>query len=320
MMRKRVLGRTGLQVSEIGLGAWPLGGASYGEVREEQAAAVLEAYFEEGGNFIDTARSYGESERRIGAALKRNKNRGGLVIATKTPHTENADDVPRIREDLETSLQHLGIDHVDVFYIHNPPENRELMNKVLDEFEKIKNEGLIRHIGASIKGPNVTNQTVDLSKQYVDSGRVDVIQLIFSIFRQRNREAIRYASSHGVGIVARTALESGFLTGKYNPELPRIDGNHRRRWSGQKLRAILTESLELNEWAIRPPYHSLAQVALGYVLAEDGVSTTLVGAKNRYQVVGDTEVGELPPIDSDILTRLNTEYAQFTERANTGSE
>ena len=320
MMRRRALGRTGLEISEIGLGAWPIGGASYGDVAEEQAAAVLEAYFEEGGNFIDTARSYGESERRIGESLRRHGNRDSLIIATKSPHTQSPDDLVCIREDLETSLRLMGIDHVDLYYLHSPPEDRDLMRKVLDEFERLKEKGLIRYIGASIKGPNVTQDTVDLCRQYVDSGRVDAIQLIFSVFRQRNREAIRYALDHGVGIVARTALESGFLTGKYDPELPRIDGNHRARWSGHKLQAMLKEALELQEWAIQPPYHSLAQVALAYVLAEEGVSTIIVGAKNRYQVVGNTEVGELPLIDRDTYARLSAAYAQFTDRANTGAE
>lgn len=319
-MRKRALGGTGYEVSEIGLGAWAIGGSSYGDVDDARAAAVLEAYFDEGGNFVDTARSYGESERRIGAALRRFGNRDDIVIATKIRQTGSREEMHLIRDDVETSLRNLGIDSVDLCYIHNPPEDPDLMDLVIAEFEELKKEGKIGAIGASIKGPDVSHETADLCRRYVDTGRIEVIQLIYSIFRQSNRESIRYAGERDVGIVARTVLENGFLTGKYNPNQPRIDGSHRRRWSGNHLKRLLEEVLELQEWAISPPFHSLAQVALGFALAEEGVSSLVVGAKNRYQVVGNTEVAELPPIDREILERICENYANFTEYANTGGE
>ena len=319
MMRKRYLGGTKLEVTEIGLGAWPIGGSSYGEVTDQQAMAVLEAYFDEGGNFIDTARGYGESERRIGEALKLFGNRDRIILASKTPHTDSVGQIPEIRKDLETSLKLLQADCIDLNYIHNPPDDTDTMNRVLDEFSKLRLEGKIRAVGASIKGPNVTQETVALCRRYIDTGRIDALQLIYSILRQRNQESITYAKKHDVGIVARTALENGFLTGKYKPEGPSFEGRHRSRWGGDRLRAILQEALEMEEWAISPPYHSLAQVALAFALSCDGVSTVIPGAKNRYQVAGNAEVAELPAMDADILTRLTETYREFNDMANTGA-
>ena len=320
MMRKRSLGNTDLSVTEIGLGAWPIGGSSYGDVGDKQAAAVLEAYLDEGGNFIDTAHNYGESERRIGDMLSTLKVRDRLILATKTHHTKSIDEIPEIRNDLETSLRRMRTEWIDLYYIHSPSEDSDIMNRVLDELFVLREEGKIRYIGASIKGPNVTQATVDLCTQYIDTGRVNALQVIYSILRQKNRESIGYAKEHGVGIVARTALENGFLTGKYEPDGADFGGGHRTKWGGKRLRGILEEALKMEEWAICPPYHSLAQVALAFSLACDGVSTVIPGAKNRYQVAGNAEVGELPPIDAAILSRLADTYRDFNDRANTGSE
>ena len=315
-MRSRTLGRSGINVSEVGLGAWALGGTAYGEVTDDQAAGILEAYFEEGGNFIDTARGYDRSERRIGDALRRYGNRDEIVLASKTGATKSFEDVQSIRKDLDATLADLGTSYLDIYYLHSPPEDAGVMDAVLREFEALKGEGKIRCIGASIKGPNVTRETTDLCTKYVDSGRIDVVQLIFSIFRQLNREVIKYACTKNIGVVSRTSIESGFLSGKYNPEAPEMTGRHRKRWSGKQQKKLLSASLGLHDWAVQPPYHSLAQVALGYALAAEGVTSVIAGAKNRYQTIDNTEVGELPPIDPGILTRLDRDFRDFTNAAN----
>ena len=101
--------------------------------------------------------------------------------------------------------------------------------------EQLKTEGKIRAIRTSIKGPNVTQHTADLCRQYVYTGKVDVLQLVYSIFRQSNAQIFEQARQAGVGIIARTVLESGFLTGKYNSQSLFLEGDHRRRWSAEQL-------------------------------------------------------------------------------------
>ena len=110
-INRRSLGRTGLEVSEVGLGTWPLAGTgprlNYGAVPEEQALAVLEVYVDGGGNFLDTARTYNNSERIIGKFLEQSGNREQLVISSKTHAGAEAESVPEINENLETTLRTL---------------------------------------------------------------------------------------------------------------------------------------------------------------------------------------------------------------------
>ncbi len=131
---------------------------------------ALEAYLESGGNFIDTAVTYGESERTIGAVLKDLGLGNYVYIATKTKSGEPAETVPQIRKDLETSLKNLGRDYVDILYLHMPPEDDDVIDMALNECEALKREGKIRGIGASVKGPAVTDATVSLCRKYIDTG------------------------------------------------------------------------------------------------------------------------------------------------------
>ena len=314
MNTTRALGATGEMVGAIGFGAWAIGGGSYGAVERIDAERTVEAYLDAGGRFIDTARGYRESESILGEVLSRRGARDSVFLASKTGKTSSAEQLPLIREEAETSLRLLKTDVIDLYFIHAPPENRDLMLRVLDEFEALRREGKIRYIGASIKGPDVTRATVDLCRQYVDTGRIQAIQLIYSILRQMNRESIEYAQSHGVGIVARTALESGFLTGKYNAGHTFTD--HRRRWSG-RMSDLMQTVAGLGEWGIPDVYESLAQVALRFALLPEGVSTIIPGAKSAAQIESNMSVASLPDLPEALVARLVAEFDGFTEKANT---
>ena len=216
------MGRTGMEVSELSLGTWPLGGAgstpNYGAITEEEAMAVLDAYVEAGGNFIDTARAYNDSEKNIGKYLKQSGRRDQLVIASKTRAGEEAETLTRIEVDLETSLRELGTDHLDVYFLHFPPDDPGVMERALEKMLAFKRDGKIRAIGASIKGPNVTAATQAMCDTYIATGHVDVFMLVYSILRQRNLSAIEKAEKNGIGVIVRTVLESGLLTGAYAPD------------------------------------------------------------------------------------------------------
>lgn len=313
-MQTRTLGRTGFNVSEIGFGAATIGGKVYGNVPRGEAVKTVEKYLEAGGNLIDTSRGYG-SEEIIGEAIERCRLRTKVYLATKTmPPTETMDDIPKLRKDLEASLRALKIDYVDLYYFKGPTESHDLMNRVLEEFDSFKKEGKIRAIGVPVKGPAVTDRTVSLCRQYTDTGQVDVLQLTYSILKQRNAESIEYASANGLGVVASTTLEHGFLTGKYAPDSSFND--YRRRWKGKHLRELLEEILKIKDWAVRAPYTSLSQVALKFALANNHVSTVIPGARNGQQIAENLSVGTLPPLEPDILGRLLQQYGEFTEQAN----
>ncbi|RMD81584.1 MAG: aldo/keto reductase, partial [Lentisphaerae bacterium] len=269
-LQRRPLGRTGMCVSEIGLGTWALGslgrheGAwNYGYIPEHVTREVLETYVEAGGNHIDSAHNYHDAEQRIGAFLRTYGKRDELIITSKVWQTDET----TVRQKLEETLRWLGTDYIDIYYMHNPPDDPGEMERVLDLYDTLREEGKIRAIGATLKGHNVRDETVDLIRQYVRSGRVDVVMCICSVLRQKNIVTFAEAAERGVGIVLRTVLESGFLTGKYKPgHRFTQEQDHRRRWPEERLDQILALIQDFSAQTVNPPWDSPAKVAIRFAL------------------------------------------------------
>jgi aryl-alcohol dehydrogenase-like predicted oxidoreductase len=306
-LKKRVLGRTGFEVTELGFGAWPIGGHGYGPMSEKNAVETIEAYLDAGGNLIDTAPAYVNSEKYIGKALKGRGIREQIYITTKTLMGDTLDTIPDIRPECEESLRLLQTDYIDVYFLHNPPDEPDVMNRAIDVFEELKDEGKVKSIGASIKLANITPATVALCRQYIDTGRVDVLEVAYSIIRQANAENFAYAYEKGVGIITRTAIESGFLSGKYKPGDVFNEG-HRDRWDKDTVQLILKHASELQSYAVREPYQSLAQVALRFALVPKEVSCLIVGPENPDEVRKNAETMSLPPLDDDLVERLRKDF------------
>jgi aryl-alcohol dehydrogenase-like predicted oxidoreductase len=310
-MHKSRIGKTQILVTQVGFGAWAIGSSGYGPVQHEEATAALDEYLEQGGNFIDTARVYGNSEEILGAFLQSRSEGKNVVLASKSPGC----DEKTLRDDVETSLKYLRRDAVDLYYLHNPPEEAGRIDQALEAMEKLKAEGKIRAIGASIKGPDVTDKTVELSGRYIQTGSVDALQLIYSIFRQKNAETFDLARSRQVGIIARTNLESGFLTGKYTPGTTFDD--HRRRWSKQRLEKIFSEVQSLEQMEMPQGFEGLTQLALAFAMAPAEVTSIIPGAKNRSQARSNTAVASLPALPESLLDQLREQFAGRGEEFNT---
>ncbi len=313
-METRKLGNTGIDITVMGFGAWAIGGRGYGEVDERDAVEAIETYLNLGGNFIDTARRYGNSERILGDYFKRTGKRDDVIIASKS----GVHDPAELRDELEKSLRLLQCNTIDLFYLHSPPDDPDEMNRLLDEYDKFKREGKIRAIGASIKGPNVTQHTVDLCRQYIQSERVDALQVIYSIFRQKNREIFAEAYDNGVGIVTRTALESGFLTGKYKPGTVFPENDHRHRWQGDHLDNILNHVQGIIDMVEDLPYESVIQLALRYAIDAHGISSVIHGGKIAKQVVDNMRTVKAPMISDNLHAKLSDSYGDATPQFNTG--
>ena len=316
-IRKRTLGRTGFEISEFGLGTWPLGGVSYEPVAEKQAWACVMAYLDAGGNFIDTATAYGTAQRYIGQVMADRGEREAVYIASKSPNSASLDTLPKVRGDVEQTLRELGTDYIDLFYLHWPPDDKEVMRRVLDEYQQLKKEGKIKAIGASIRGPSVTQETLDLCHQYIDTGQVDVIQVVYSILRQLNKAVFDYANQAGVGIVVRTALESGFLSGKYRPG-HRFEKGHRSKYAEETQESMLLEAQTIEKKALKPPYKKLAQVALKFSLEPSPISSLLMGARTADQVSELLGTISMPDLSSDLVYDLKQQYGDRTLEFNPG--
>jgi aryl-alcohol dehydrogenase-like predicted oxidoreductase len=275
-LRRVAFGRQGTPVSRLGFGAWGLGGQSYGPVERSEAFAALEAYVAAGGDFIDTARGYGESEALIGEFIRTHGLQGRLFLCSKT----GASTANEIRAQAERSRELLGVEAIDLHYLHWPPDDPAEQERVLAVFAELKQAGCIRAIGASIKGPNVSAATQALCRHYLADQRIDALQIIYSLLRPDNDSIFAAARQAGVSLVGRTCLENGFLSGAYAPGHRFAAGDHRARWPAERLDAILHAVDELAALPQRALFPGLAAMALRFAYDEPGLDTLIVGARH----------------------------------------
>jgi myo-inositol catabolism protein IolS len=306
-MKYRTLGRTNFSVSEIGFGAWAIGGNqfgnSYGTTKDSESIDALFSAIDQGCNFIDTADVYGHghSEELIGKALE--GIRKEIIVATKVggdfyhnPNRLNFDG-DYIRFALEKSLKRLNTDYIDLYQLHNPPLHLIQDAEVFDILFKLKKEGYIRAIGVSIFEP-----TEGVAAIRNDS--VDCIQVVFNILnRLAAKDLFPLARDNNIGIIAREPLNNGILTGKFSGDELFEDGDIRSRWPQKHFEHLVnfTQSLtNLTKFEER----SLAQTAIQFVLAQSAISTVIPGMKTADQVKENLRSTIQKPLVEDDLKMI----------------
>lgn len=280
-MKKRPFGNTGMNVSEIGLGAWQLANPDWGIDDKAEALKIVQKSFEAGCTFFDTAPGYGggRSEELLGEGLK--SVRKDVIICTKFSYYNEKHEsewkAKNVRPVLEGSFKRLRTDYVDILLLHNPP--RELMDgnvsaELYAEMEKLKDEGKIRAFGVSL------DWRVEL-ENVLDTTKSKAAEVFFNALYQECLPAFAKAQSQGMGLIVKVPLDSGWLSGRYR-------GNHkfddvRSRWSPEvlKRRSDLVEKFA----ALVPEGTSMAHAALQFVLAQPEVSTVIPGAKTVEQAL-----------------------------------
>jgi aryl-alcohol dehydrogenase-like predicted oxidoreductase len=315
-VKRRVLGRTGLAVGEIGFGAWAIGGNrygnSYGTTDDAESRRALRRAFELGCTFFDTADVYGHgrSEELLGAELRDVRDR--VVIATKAggnfykrdvhpllvdrisqmldvpfdripadaplPVTHDANFSPGyLRFAVERSLQRLGTDYIDLLQLHNPVLAHISNLELYAVLEDLKREGKIRLYGVSVHTPEEGQAAINATMP-------DTVQVVYNLARRETEEAFFPAArAAGIGVIAREPLANGFLAGKYAPDSTWEKGDIRARMPRpyvQQLTALGQRVRELAEKAGT----SAAQLALRFVLDQPAVSVVIVGMKTVKQV------------------------------------
>lgn len=278
-MNLRPFGTTGMQVSEIGLGAWQLANPSWGIDDKAEALRIVQQSLAAGCNFFDTAPGYGNgvSEDLLGQGLA--SARKDVVICTKfgySPEGVENFNTDNIRPILEGSLRRLRTDYVDILLLHNPV--RELMDgrtaTQYAELERLKQEGKIREYGVSLDW-KIELETV------IETTNSKAIELMYNVFYQEPREAFTMAQERGAGLIVKVPLDSGWLAGRYRGNTTFTDV--RDRWSPEVVarRAALLEQFA----ALVPEGTSLAHTALQYTLAHPAISTVIPGAKTVAQAL-----------------------------------
>jgi aryl-alcohol dehydrogenase-like predicted oxidoreductase len=288
----RPLGRTGISVSEVGLGGWQLANPLWDARGDDEARRVVEKALDDGCDFFDTAPGYsnGRSEELLGQTLKPVRSR--VTICTKFGHGGDGAanfDAAAIRPALEASLRRLQTDYVDILLLHNPPT--ELLDGArapqYEELERLKTEGKLRAFGVSLDHGHELDRVVNTT-------RCGVVEVLFNVFHQEPLAACRRAAAAGIGVIVKVPLDSGWLSGKYRSD-SRFVGV-RERWSPEIItrRAALVEQFA----ALIPTGTPLPHAALQYVLAQPEVSTVIPGAKTAEQARDNlATAGGVLPVD-----------------------
>src|SRR5229473_8067175 len=286
-VNRRTLGRTRLSVSEIGFGAWAIGGNafgnSYGTTDDAESTRAIRRAFELGCNFFDTADVYGHghSEMVLGTAL--HDVRDQVFIATKVGGNFYDGDVHTdftpgyLRFAVERSLERLRTDHIDLLQLHNPPINLIPAMGTYEPLEEMKREGLIRFYGVSVHPPEEGVAAVQATMP-------DTVQIVYNLARREAEdEFFPAARAAGIGVIAREPLANGFLAGKYRPDSVWEKGDIRARMPRQYVQQVAALGQRVRELADKAGT-SAARLALKFVLDNQAVSTVIVGMKTVPQV------------------------------------
>lgn len=319
MMHTRSFGRTGWKVSEIGFGAWAIGGA-WGDVSEAQARDALLAALEKGTTFIDTADVYGDgrSERIVREVLKEWRGERPIV-ATKagrrlSPHVASGYTQANLAAFVDRSLQNLGVETLDLLQLHCPPTEVYYRPEVFDALDSLVAVGKIRHYGVSV-------EKVEEALKAIEYPNVVSVQIIYNIFRQRPAGLFfREAKARNVAVIARVPLASGLLTGKmtrdsaFAPDDHRNFNRHGEAFDvGETFAGVPYEvALDAVE-AIRPLVPagtSMAAFALRCILMADAVSVVIPGAKSRAQAEANAAASELPALSPQTMQALRAIYEE----------
>lgn len=313
-MQTRRLGKTGYDVTEIGLGCWQLGG-DFGAISDDTAYSILETAFELGVNFWDTADVYGagRSETLIGAE---NPKAHGVTVATKLGRGPGIAlehfSKQTLAEALAGSAKRLGVDTLDLAQLHCIPIEVLRDGEVFTWLDELQAEGVIRHWGASV-------ETIEQALAALEAPGLATLQIIFNLFRQDYAtEILPRAQAADVGIIVRLPLASGVLSGKMAPDQVFAASDHRNYnrngevfSQGETFSGIAFEkAVELvdgiRSWM--PDGMTMAQMALRWILDQPAVSTIIVGASRAQQVTENAAASTLAPLDADLHRRLRIWY------------
>jgi len=318
-MRFRELGSTGIKVSEIGFGAWAIGGPTeasgtplgWGRTSDDESLAAVRRARDLGVTFFDTANSYGfgRSESLLGIVLSRKRH--DVIIATKVGVVRNADgdlrkDFSRqhIFHAVDGSLKRLRSDYIDLYQLHNPTMDDLRRGEVQEAMDRLQELGKIRYWGTSIGTP-------EEGMEIVRNGWGYTLQVLYNVLNQAPAtELFPLAKQRGYGIIARVPLASGLLTGKFRPDTIFPQDDVRQNFLTARRLEEAIERVDEMKSIIGGGARNLAEGALRFVLANDAVSTTIPGAKNARQVETNVAAAE-GELTADVVEKLRARLGDY---------
>lgn len=319
-MEQRTLGRTGRDVSVVGLGTWQLG-ADWGDVSESDARAVLEASAEAGVTFFDTADVYGDgrSERIVGSFVAAHPH-AGFLVATKMGR--RAEQVPssyvesHFRSWLDRSRLNLGVETIDLVQLHCPPSEVIDDDRTWDVLDTLVEDGVIAAYGVSV-------ETAAQALSAIARPHVASVQIILNAFRMKPLdEVLPAAVDAGVGIIARVPLASGLLSGKYDLDTTFAEDDHRtynrdgsafdvgETFSGVDFETGVAAAKEFSALVASSGLDDVtaAQAAIAWCVQQPGVTTVIPGARNVEQAASNAAAGSVGPLPDAFVSGVGELY------------
>jgi len=317
-MNYRRFGKTDWNVSEIGFGAWAIGGA-WGTVDESDATAALHTAIDSGVNFIDTADVYGDgrSEKIIAGVLADRSER--VYVATKAgrrlqPHVADGYTGENIVGFVDRSLANLKVETLDLLQLHCPPTEVYYRPELFGALDDLVAAGKLRHYGVSV-------EKVEEAIKAAEYENVASVQIIFNMFRQRPADLFfRIAKERDIAVLTRVPLASGLLTGKMSASSTFASDDHRNfnregqafdrgeTFAGVDFQTGLAAVEELKR--LKPAEATMAQFALRWILEFDAVSVAIPGAKNPEQAQANAAASDLAPLDWKTLDAIKKLYSE----------
>jgi aryl-alcohol dehydrogenase-like predicted oxidoreductase len=311
-MRYRTLGKTGLEVSELGYGAWGIGGTGWVGAHDDESLRALRLAIEHGVNFLDTAYGYGDghSEQLVGAAVRESAET--VYVASKVPprnrqwpartgvRAEEAFPADWIVSCTERSLQNLGLETIDVQQFHVWSDEWVGQGDWLDGIERLKRDGKIRFFGVSINDHQPENAV-----RLVESGLVDVVQVIYNVFDQSPEDALFPAvEAARVGVIVRVPFDEGALTGSVRPETTFPEGDFRNRYFAGGRRREVWERVQAIARDLDVEVDRLAEIALRFCLSHPAASVVIPGMRSTGNVERNVHAASAGPLEESQLTTL----------------
>lgn len=322
-MQYRILGKTGLKVSEIGMGTWQLANDPNCWVGADldESLKALYKYTELGGNFIDTAWIYGyddakpdthPSEELIGKFLKESHLQGKVIVATKIApknfkwpalHGTSISDVfPNewITKLVDESLKSLQVETIDLVQFHVWQDDFVKEDGWKETINKITKQGKVKYWGLSLNDYQPSNCFKTL-----ETGLISTVQCIFNIFHQKPTEKLfPFVKEHNIGVIARVPLDEGGLTGKFTPTTTWPKGDFRNAYfQGERLQELVMRTDKLKT-LLNGEAETLTEFALRFILSHDAVSTTIPGTKKTEYAQNNTAVSDGRILSDSLLSEL----------------
>jgi aryl-alcohol dehydrogenase-like predicted oxidoreductase len=319
-MRQHAFGRTSFTVSEIGFGAWQIGG-SWGDVSEADGRRALEASLDSGVTFIDTADVYGDgrSEKIIAGVLGA-RSGSRPMVATKAgrrlnPHVPDGYTKANLESFIDRSLKNLQVDSLDLVQLHCPPTDVLYRPDVFGALDDLRQAGKIRNYGVSV-------EKVEEALKAIEYPNVVSIQIIYNLFRQRPADLFfKEAKRRQVAVIVRVPLASGLLSGKISRDTAFAKDDHRNfnrngeafdvgeTFAGVPFDVGLQAVEEIRR--LVPEGASMAAFALKWILMNEAVTVVIPGARNEEQARGNAAAAELAAISADTMEATKEIYARL---------